>query len=148
MSLRSEIQEKQYAAMKTGNAKLLNVMRFLMSAVKNEEIQKKAELNDEEVQNLISKQVKQLKDALKDFQAGGREDLVEKTQEEIEILSEYLPKQLSDDELASVIEKVIKDVDAKTPQDAGKVMGQVMKEVKGKADGNKVREIVLGKLSS
>jgi uncharacterized protein YqeY len=148
MSLRNEIQEKQYAAMKAKDAERVLVMRLIMSAIKNEEIEKKEKLNDEEVQAVAARQVKQLQDALKDFEAGGRDDLVQKTKAEIEILSVYLPEKLSDEELTSVIEKVIEQSGAKIPQDVGKVMGMVMKEVKGKADGNKVREIVSKKLSS
>ena len=95
MTLRSEIQEKQYDAMKKGDAERLSVMRLLNSAIKNEEIELKRELNDEEAQAVVGRQVKQLKDALKDFEAGGRKDLIEKTQKEIEILEEYLPEQMS-----------------------------------------------------
>jgi|SRR3989339_785661 len=146
MTLRSEIQEKQYDAMKKGDAERLSVMRLLNSAIKNEEIELKRELNDEEAQAVVGRQVKQLKDALKDFEAGGRKDLIEKTQKEIEILEEYLPEQMSDEKLEEIIGKIIEQMSA-GPQDVGKVMGAVMKEVKGQADGNKVREIVSKKLN-
>ncbi len=146
MTLRSEIQEKQYDAMKQGDADKLSILRLLMSAIKNEEIELKRELNDEETQAVVGRQVKQLNDSIKDFEAGGRSDLVEKTQKEVEVLKEYLPEQLSDEELESIIDKKITELSA-GPQDIGKVMGAVMKEAKGKADGNKVREIVSKKLS-
>ena len=146
MTLRSEIQEKQYDAMKKGDAERLSVMRLLNSAIKNEEIELKRELNDEEAQAVVGRQVKQLKDALKDFEAGGRKDLIEKTQKEIEILEEYLPEQMSDEKLEEIVGKIIEQMSA-GPQDVGKVMGAVMKEVKGQADGNKVREIVSKKLN-
>jgi len=146
MTLRSEIQEKQYDAMKQGDADQLAVMRLLMSAIKNEEIELKKELNDEQVQTIVSRQVKQLLDAIKDFESGGRTDLVEKTKKEIEVLQKYLPEQLSEEELIAVVDKTIEQLSA-GPQDIGKVMGMVMKEVKGKADGNKVRELVSKKLS-
>lgn len=146
MSLRNEIQEKMYAAMKAGDAKNLAVMRLLKSAIKNEEIQLQKELNDEQVQSVVARQVKQLSDALKDFEAGGRSDLINQTKEEIEILSVYLPLQMSDAELSSIVDKAIELTGAKTELDVGKVMGLVMKEAKGKADGTKVREIVSKKL--
>ena len=146
MTLRSEIQEKQYDAMKKGDAERLSVMRLLNSAIKNEEIELKRELNDEEAQAVVGRQVKQLKDALKDFEAGGRKDLMDKTQKEIEILEEYLPEQMSDEKLEEIVGKIIEQMSA-GPQDVGKVMGAVMKEVKGQADGNKVREIVSKKLN-
>lgn len=158
MSLRDEIQEKQYAAMKSGDAKSLAVWRLVRTAIKNEEIAKKAksrtelrsgtgeELNDEEVQTVIARQVKQLQEALKDFAAGGRKDLVEETKKEIEILRVYLPEKISNEKLAIIIDKVIETTAASGLQDMGKVMGAVMKEVKNKADGNQVREIVAEKL--
>ena len=146
MTLRSEIQEKQYDAMKKGDAERLSVMRLLNSAIKNEEIELRRDLNDEEAQAVVGRQVKQLKDALKDFEAGGRKDLMDKTQKEIEILEEYLPEQMSDEKLEEIVGKIIEQMSA-GPQDVGKVMGAVMKEVKGQADGNKVREIVSKKLN-
>ncbi|OGH83427.1 MAG: glutamyl-tRNA amidotransferase [Candidatus Magasanikbacteria bacterium RIFOXYC2_FULL_40_16] len=146
MTLRSEIQEKQYDAMKKGDAERLSIMRLLNSAIKNEEIELRRDLNDEEAQAVVGRQVKQLKDALKDFEAGGRKDLMDKTQKEIEILEEYLPEQMSDEKLEEIVGKIIEQMSA-GPQDVGKVMGAVMKEVKGQADGNKVREIVSKKLN-
>jgi len=148
MSLRKEIQERQIAALKSKDAETLAVLRFVFSAIKNKEIDKKAELNDEEAQAVIAFQVKQLKDALKDFEAGGRQDLVDKTKAEIAILTAYLPEKMSEEELLVVVEKVIESVGAKSAQDAGRVMGAVMKEVKGRADGNQVREMVMKKLIS
>jgi uncharacterized protein YqeY len=147
MSLREKIQERQIAAMKAKEKELLEVLRLLMSSIKNEEIETKKELSDEEVQAVAGRQVKQLQDALKDFIKGGREDLVVKTKSEIEIISEYLPEQLSDDKLDELTKKAIAEVQASGPQDIGKVMGVLMKEVKGRADGNRVREVVAKNLS-
>ena len=147
MSLRNEIQDKIHMAMKAGDAKKLAVLRLLKSAIKNEEIQLQKELSDEQVQSVAARQVKQLAEALKDFEAGGRQDLVTQTKEEIEIMSVYLPEQMSDSELSVIVDKAIESTNSKTQQDVGKVMGLVMKEAKGKADGNKVREIVSKKLT-
>lgn len=147
MSLRNEIQEKIHIAMKTGDVKKLAVMRLLKSAIKNEEIELQKELSDEEVQSVVARQVKQLSEALKDFEVGGRQDLLAQTKEEIEIMSVYLPKQMSDLELSVIVDKAIESTNAKTQQDVGKVMGLIMKQVKGKVNGNKVREIVSKKLS-
>ncbi len=133
--------------MKSGDAKRLSVLRLIKSAVKNEEIQLQKELSDEEVQAVVGRQVKQLSEALKDFEAGGRQDLIAQTKEEIEIMSVYLPKQMSDEELTAVIEKAIETLGAKTAGDIGKVMGLVVKQTKGKADGSKVREMVSKKLT-
>lgn len=147
MSLRSDIQEKLHTAMKSGDKEIVASMRLLMSSIKNKEIEQKKELNDEEVQAVVAREVKQLQDALKDFEAGGRADLVEKNKAEIEIFSAYLPKQMSDEELSDIVEKAIESTGSAGLQDIGKVMGVVMKEAKGKADGNRVREIASKKLS-
>ena len=148
MSLRNEIQEKMYTAMKSGDAKNLAVLRLIKSAIKNEEIQLQKELSDEEVQSVVARQVKQLSDAAKDFEAGGRQDLVEQAKEEIQLMSIYLPEQMSDSELLSIVDKVIETTGAKTQSEVGKVMGLVMKQAKGKADGTKVREIVSKKIGA
>lgn len=148
MSLRNEIQEKLQIAMKSGDAKKLSVLRLIKSAIKNEEIEIQKELSDEQVQAVVGRQVKQLSDALKDFEAGGRQDLIADTKAEIEIMSAYLPKQMTDEELEKIIEKAIETLGAKTAGDIGKVMGLVVKQTKGKADGSKVREMVSKKLPS
>ena len=137
-----------YTAMKSGDAKNLAVLRLIKSAIKNEEIQLQKELSDEEVQSVVARQVKQLSDAAKDFEAGGRQDLVEQAKEEIQLMSIYLPEQMSDSELLSIVDKVIETTGAKTQSEVGKVMGLVMKQAKGKADGTKVREIVSKKLGA
>ncbi len=147
MSLRNEIQEKIQSTMKSGDAKKLSVFRLIKSAIKNEEIELQKELSDEEVQVVIGRQVKQLSDALNDFIAGGRQDLITDTKAEIEIMSAYLPKQMSDEELTAVIEKAIETLGAKSAGDIGKVMGLVVKQTKGKADGAKVRKMVSKKLT-
>src|SRR3989338_6481768 len=146
MSLQSGIQAKQYEAMKAGDADKLSILRLLLSAIKNEEIEKKAPLDDKEVQAVAARQVKQLQDALVDFESGKREDLIKKTKEEIKFLHQFLPEQLSEDKLAQVVDDTIAELAAASPQDTGKVMRAVMKKIKGQADGNRVREIVARKL--
>ena len=146
MSLQSGIQAKQYEAMKAGDADKLSILRLLLSAIKNEEIEKKAPLDDKEVQAVAARQVKQLQDALVDFESGKREDLIKKTKEEIKFLHQFLPEQLSEDKLAQVVDDTIAELAAASPQDTGKVMGAVMKKIKGQTDGNRVREIVARKL--
>lgn len=141
MSLREEIQNAQKQAMKDRNEGKLSTLRLLWSAIKNAEIEKRAELSGEEILEVISRQVKQLKDSLVDFEKGGRQDLVDGVQKEIEILQNYLPAQLSEEELISIIKKTLIDNNINTNQDLGRAIGLIMKEVKGKADGNIVRKI-------
>lgn len=141
MSLRNTIQEAQKIAMKEGNKESLSTLRMLWSALRNTEIDKGSELNDEEVEQLITRQVKQLKDSFTDFEKGGRTDLMEQAQKEISFLSQYLPEQMSDDELLTLVKEVIAKNSGE--KNTGVIMGAVMKEAKGKADGKRVRECVI-----
>ena len=142
MSLREKIQQEQRQAMKAKDEQKLSVLRMIWASVRNAEIDKKSELNDEEVLKLISRQVKQSKDALKDFESGNRSDLINKTKKELEFLKSYLPEQMSDEELEKIVKSVIDSIENLSPSDIGTIMGSVMKEVKGQADGNRVKEFV------
>ncbi|HLD31313.1 MAG TPA: GatB/YqeY domain-containing protein [Patescibacteria group bacterium] len=145
MSLRADIQQAQTSALREGAEEKLGMLRVLWSAIRNQEIEKKAELTDEEVVDVVKRQVKQLKDALVDFQRGSRQDLVEKTNHELEILSQYTPQQMSLEEIGKVVDQVLAgEIENK---DVGKVMGKVMSLVKGRADGNQVRDVVSQRLA-
>jgi len=142
MTLRSDILGAQKEALKAHDEARLAVLRMLWSAIRNQEIEKgHTELNDEEVQKMAATQIKQLKDAAVDFARGDRQDLVAKSEAEIKILQAYLPEQMSDEELRSLVEKIIKE-SGLSGTAVGKAIGSVMKEVKGRADGNRVKEIV------
>ncbi|MBT4120523.1 MAG: GatB/YqeY domain-containing protein [Candidatus Magasanikbacteria bacterium] len=147
MSLRADITERQTEAQKSKDELRLSVLRMLWSEIKNIEIDKKKELDDKEIQQIVARQIKQLKDANKDFSSAGRDDLVSKNEAEIKILEEYLPEQMGDEELTKIIESVISETGANEPGDIGKVMGAVMKKAQGQADGNKVRELASHLLS-
>ena len=142
MTLRSDILDAQKEALKAHDEARLAVLRMLWSAIRNQEIEKgHTELKDDEVQKMAATQIKQLKDAAVDFARGDRQDLVAKSEAEIKILQAYLPEQMSDEELKSLVEKIIKEFGL-SGTDVGKAMGSVMKEVKGRADGNRVKEVV------
>ncbi len=147
MSLRNDIAQAQTKALKEKEQDRLSVLRMLMAGVKNGEIEKKRELEDEEVEKIVAVQIKQQNDAIKDFSSAGRDDLVKKAEAEIEIMKEFVPEQMSDEELKSVVEGVIKETGASGAQEMGKVMGVVMKQVQGKADGNRVKEMAIQLLS-
>lgn len=142
MSLKEQIMEAQKQAMKEKNAEVLSTIRMLTSAIKNEEIDSRTELTDEQVQQVVARQVKQLNDSIVDFQKGGREDLVTQAAKEVQLLTTFLPEQLSDAELQLIVKEVIEAAGATSAQDVGKVMGTVMQKVKGKADGQRVRAMV------
>ena len=132
-------------AMKAGDATKRDTLRMLDSMIKNTEIEKlkKEEgLNDEEVQAVIARAVKQRRDSVEQYKAGGREDLAEKESKEIEILSGYMPEQLGEDKIREIVKAVIAETGATSKADMGKVMGAAMGKLKGQADGNVVKKIV------
>ncbi|MBU2028298.1 GatB/YqeY domain-containing protein [Patescibacteria group bacterium] len=149
MSLKQKINADLLTAMKAGDTLKRDVLRMLDAMIKNTEIEKlkKEEgLDDSEVQAVISRAVKQRKDAVVQYIAGNRPELAEKENKEIEILLEYLPKQMSEEEVQKVVAEIIAQVGATSKADIGKVMGPVMGKLKGLADGNLVKKIVEEKL--
>ena len=149
MGLSELLTEDMKVAMKAGPASKvrLDTIRFLKAALKNLEIDKKAPLAEEEILGVITKQVKQLKDSIEEFERGSRQDLVAKAQAEVEILSGYLPQQMSEAEVRDLVKQVIAEVGAQGPKDMGKVMGQLVPRTKGRADGKLVNQIVKELLS-
>ncbi len=142
MSLKDIVIQDQIQAMKNRETAKLSILRMLSAAIKNEEIAQGGELSEEIVQIIISRQIKQLTEASKDFVRGGRQDLAVQAQGEIDILQTYLPEQMNDEELKAVVKKVLIDNDLTEAGQMGRAMGLVMKEIKGKADGNKVKQLV------
>ena len=140
--LRTKISADQIQAMKEKDEGRLSILRILSSALKNTEIDKQQPLDESEVQAVVARQVKQLQDSINDFKKGGREDLVLKTEKEVEYLQVYLPVQLSRAEIQQMVEEILTRENLLSGVDVGKAMGLVMKEMKGKADGNVVREVV------
>lgn len=142
MSLKAEFSEEMKRAMRERNVARRDLMRFILAAVKNLEIELQREADDEEILQLLGKQAQQRRDSIESFQAGGREDLVAKEEVELAIISEYLPEQMSEDEVRVLVEAVILEVGASGPQDMGKVMGKIMPQVKGRADGRLINQMV------
>ncbi len=119
-----------------------DTIRLIMSAVKQIEVDERREVSDSDVLKIIQKGVKQREDAISFAKDGGRDDLVEQNQKEIDILKAYLPKQLSDEELEVAVKSIIEKVGATSMKDMGKVMGVASKELSGKADGKRINEAV------
>jgi uncharacterized protein YqeY len=142
--LKQKILDDLKIAMKAGDTTKRDTLRMLDSMVKNVEIEKQkreAGLSDEEVLDVIAKAVKQRRDASTQYLSGGRADLVEKENQEIEILSVYLPAQLADEVVRETVRTIIAQVGATSLADIGKVMGQAMGKLKGQADGNLVKRL-------
>lgn len=134
-------------AMKSKDKKKLDVIRMLKGAIQLEEISKKGKLTDDNIIDIVSKQIKMRRESVEEFKKAGRNDLIEKTEEELEVLVEYLPTQLSEEELLKIIDEVIIKVDAKNMTDIGKVMKKLIPLIRGKADMSQVNAIIKEKLS-
>jgi hypothetical protein len=142
MSLKEQLTADMKEAMKNKEKERLAVIRMVRGAIRQQEIDGQKELGEEDVIAVISKEVKMRRDSIEEFQKGGREDLVEKTQAEIDVLLPYLPAQLSEDEVRELVKAAVEQTGAATPKDMGKVMGVLMPKVKGRADGKMVNTIV------
>jgi len=130
-------------SMKTKDKTKKNAITLIRSAIKQQEVDERKELKDEDIIDIISKQIKQKKNSIDDFKKGNREDLIELTNQEISILRNYMPEQLSEEELEDIIKKAIDETKAESKKDIGKVMSKVMPQIKGRADGSKVNKIVM-----
>lgn len=135
------------AAMKSKDKEKLAVLRMLKTALTNEHIKLGHDLTPEDEINVLSSQVKQRRESVTEFRKAGREDLAKQNEAEIEVINHYLPKQLSEAEINDLVDQVIKDVNATSKADFGKVMKTLMPQVKGKADGFLVKQIVQSKLN-
>ena len=134
-------------AMKNKDKKRLTVIRMVKAAMDQEHIDKKREINDELLIDVVNKQIKMRKDSIVEFQKGMRNDLVEETQKEIDILMKYLPEQLSLEEVEKTIDEIFALVKPESQKDMGKVMKEATARLKGKADIKTVTEIIKNKLS-
>lgn len=142
MSMKEKLMDDLKTSMKSKNKARKDVITMVRSAVKQREVDERIELTDEDIIEIISKQVKQNRDSIIEFQKGDRQDLVEKTNVEIDILLEYLPLQLTEEELDFIVKATIEEVNAETAKDIGKVMGSILPKIKGKADGSVANKLV------
>jgi hypothetical protein len=120
---------------------------MLIATIKNAQIDSQKELTDEEIEKILRKETKKIEDSIQQYQEMGREDLVKKEKIDLKIVEEYLPELMSEEEIKKVVDKKIDELKAESMGDIGKVMGSVMKELEGQADGNTVKNIVQSKLS-
>ncbi|WP_249871057.1 GatB/YqeY domain-containing protein [Oceanobacillus saliphilus] len=143
MTLLDRLNQDMKQAMKNKDKEALSVIRMVKASIQNELIKLgKDTLSEDEDLTILSREVKQRKDSLQEFKAAGREDLVEKLENELVIVQRYLPEQLSEDELSIIIQSTIQEVNATSIKDMGKVMGALMPKVKGKADGSQIKKAV------
>ena len=136
--LKQQITDAMKAAMKGGDKARLAVVRLMLAAVKQREVDERIELDDSQVLAVLDKMVKQRRDSIQQYGDAGRDDLVAQEAAEIEVIQEFLPKPLSDDEINTIIEAAIADTGAESMRDMGKVMGIVKPQVQGRADVGQV----------
>ena len=134
MTLKSQIYEDMKSAMKSGDKDRLKVVRLILAAIKQIEVDTRTEMDDPAVLAVLNKMVKQRRDSVSQFQDGNRDDLAAIELAEIVVLKDYLPEQLSDAELDRMVDKAIADSGAESIRDMGKVMGQVKAQAQGRAD--------------
>ncbi|MBI4426804.1 MAG: GatB/YqeY domain-containing protein [Candidatus Kerfeldbacteria bacterium] len=142
MSLQQTIERDYKQAFKANDRAVVSALRMLKSAIKNREIDVGRELTDEETVEVVSRETKRRREAVTQYQAGGRADLAAHEQTDINVYGRYRPAQLSETELLAIIKETVAAVGATSPSDLGKLMGAVMAKVKGRADGTAVRAAV------
>ena len=145
--MKDRILKDLLSAMKSQDKERLSVLRMVKGAIQLDEINKKSDLTDDEVIAVLAKQIKTRKESIVEFEKGNRSDLIEKTNKEIEILNEYMPEQLSDEEINKIIDDAFNKVNPQSTSDMGKIMGMITPALKGKADMSNVSRIVREKLS-
>lgn len=148
MSVLERLASDMKNALRAGDRLRLGVIRLLIAQLKNAAIQRRRELTGDEELSVLSSAVKMRKESIEQFQKGGRQDLVDKEQAELEIVRSYMPQPLSTDELSVLIDQAVRQVRAKSPADLGAVMKQLMPQVRGRAEGGLVNKMVTERLQN
>ena len=146
--LKQRIQDDMKAALKGGDKPRLGVIRLIMAAIKQREVDERIELDDEQILAVLDKMVKQRRDSIQQYEQAERNDLADQEKFEVGILQEYLPEALSEDEIAAMVAEAISNSGASSMKDMGKVMGQLKPKVQGRADMGAVSAMVKQQLNS
>lgn len=142
MSLKKILMEDLKDSMKNKDTIKKNTITMVRAAIQQEEIDNKKDLSEDDILAIITKEVKERRHSIEEFKKGDRQDLVDESEKEIEILLKYLPEQLSETELEEIVIETIKSLGAESMKDMGKIMAAVMPKIKGRADGGMVNKIV------
>ena len=142
MTLQERLTEDLKQSMRSGDAPRRSVLRLLRAAIQSQEKDSQTSLDDEGVTAVLMRQAKQRRDSIAAFEDGGRQDLVDKEKAELDVIFEYLPQQMSEDEIESVARTAIKELSARGPQDMGRVMGRLVPHLRDKADGRAISTVV------
>lgn len=141
MSLKQKLKDDLKIAMREKNIVKRDSIRSINTMIKQIEVDERKELNDEDILKLIQKGIKQREEAITQYKEASREDLVEKEQEQVDVFKEYMPQQLSDEDLETAMKEIIAEVGATTIKNMGKVMGTASKKLAGVADGKRINEM-------
>ncbi|MEY8191175.1 GatB/YqeY domain-containing protein [Peribacillus simplex] len=147
MSLLERLNNDMKQAMKNKEKDKLSVIRMLKASIQNEAMKQRQDLTDDEELTVLSRELKQRKDSLQEFENAGRSDLVDKVRTELVYVEAYMPEQLSEEDISKIVKQTILEVKATSKADMGRVMGALMPKVKGKADGSLVNKLVQQHLS-
>ena len=143
MTMKSRLDDDIKQAMRNRDTVRRDVIRYLRSEIRNQEIRVQKDLDDDGVVQVLSRQAQQRRDSIEAFAEADRTDLVEKEQAELAIIMGYLPQQMTRDEISELVQQVVSDVGATGPDDMGKVMSQIMPQVRGRAEGREVSSMVM-----
>ena len=146
MKILEDIKKDLAKALKEKDETTKTVLSVVKSDLENKRIEKKGDLNEEDVIEVLARAVKSRKESIAEYKKGNRDDLVKNEEAEIKVIERYMPKQLNEEEIKKIAQETIKEVGASSPADMGKVMGKLMPKMKGKADGNMVSRIVQSEL--
>lgn len=142
MSLKEKLMQDLKSAMKNKDKKRKDTITLVRASIKQKEVDERVELEDEDILEIISKQVKERRASIEEFKKAGRDDLVAETEEEINILLDYLPEQLSEEELEEMVREIISENNITEKKQIGLIMKEIMPKIKGRADGKMVNKIV------
>ncbi len=142
MSIKTQLRDALTEALKAGETQRKTTLRMALASIKNAEVEARGELDEDLVLNLIQKEVKARHETIEGAKKANRPDLIEKAETEIEILSDFLPQQLSADELKVLVQEAIEESGASSMSEIGKIMGVLMPKIRGKADGKQANQIV------
>ena len=148
MSVKENLQQDMKDAMRGGDKRRLGVIRLILAAIKQREVDERIELDDGQLVAVLDKMAKQRRESIEQFRKAGRDDLVEQEDFELEILKAYLPEQLDDAEIDTLVDEAIKNTGASSIKDMGKVMGQLKSKLQGRADMGAVSGKIKARLST
>ena len=145
-AIKTKLEDDLKRAMRERNAPRRDVIRYIRSEIHNQEIRLQRDLEDDDAIQVLSRQAQQRRDSIEAFESANRQDLVDKERAELEIITEYLPKQMGEDEIRALVAQTVAETGAAGPRDMGKVMSAIMPQVRGRAEGRQVSALVSEKL--